>query len=137
MKRETEERIFSKDFRESVGIGIYDLKSGSPAGEEYTYPVEGRTSAVEAEICLLEKIRDAGYEVYKPVPFNLLVVTPSGPVIIILVLDSESERMVWEALNFRDKYTPVVIRDRKMKEPGGLASVTLDEAFDSFNFLNR
>ncbi len=135
MNKKTEEMLFSSHILSTPrSLKLFDLKNGSPGEGVYSYPTEGGTADIMAERCLCDTLLERGYEVYKPLPFNLLVNTPGKSTIIVMVLDSESERRVWEAMSFSDRYSILIIRDRREKEPGGLVSLSLDEALDSFNF---
>ncbi len=138
MNKKTEEKLFNSPvFKTPRTIGNWDLRACCPGEGEYSYPTVCVPAWVRAERYLCDTLIEKGYEVYKPFPFSLLVRTPGKDTIIVFVLDSESERKVWEAMSFSDRYSVLIIRDRKEKEPGGLVSLTLDEALDSFNFSGR
>jgi hypothetical protein len=130
-------------------VPFYDLIGKRITGKTLYYPLpynavheKGSVSAsLKAERYLFGKLNEAGYTIWKPVyegeEFTLLVENGGKMYLIVFVLDSESERKVWRALELRSSYSVVVVRDRRVKEPEGVIGVTLDEAFDSFNFLSR
>ncbi len=154
MNDRTREILFSKEVPfdllvHSREVPLYDVERNATTGESVHYPLPYNatkkpwtlTASVKAERYLFEKLVEAGYAVWKPVydgeEFNLLTENGGKRYIIVFVLDSESEKKLWRALELRDRYTIVVVRENAQKEAKGAIGVSVDEVFDSFNFLTR
>ena len=154
MNDRTRELLFSKEVPDDLlvhlrEVPLYDVKKNATTGESVHYPLP--YNAVEkpwtlraeekAERYLYEKLVEAGYTVWKPVydgeELNLLTENGGKRYLIVFVLDSESERRLWRALELRDRYTIVAVRENVQKEVKGAVGVSIDEVFDSFNFLTR
>ena len=72
---------------------------------------------------------------YRGERFSLLAEKGGKRFLILIALDSESEKKVWIAKDNSDSYTVVIIRDKVIDEKGAY-SISLDMALSSFNFLS-
>ena len=88
---------------------------------------------------LYQRLRDEGYVIwipeYRGERFSLLAEKGGKRFLILIALDSESEKKVWIAKDNSDSYTVVIIRDKAIDEKG-VHSISLDMALSSFNFLS-
>lgn len=154
MNDRTKEILFSKEIPDDLlvhhrEVPLYDTVANATTGESETYPLPYNAAkkmwttppSVKAERYLYERLVEAGYAVWKPVydglVFNLLTENEGRRYLIVFVLDSESERKLWRALELSDRYRVVVVREKARKEVKGAVGVGIDEVFDSFNFLTR
>lgn len=154
MNEKTKEILFSKEIPDDLlvhhrEVPLYDVEANATTGESIIYPLPynavkkmwATPTPVKAERYLYERLVEAGYAVWKPVydgtPFNLLTENEGRRYLIVFVFDSESERNLWRALELSDRYRVVVVREKAQKEVKGAVSVSIDEVFDSFNFLTR
>ncbi len=154
MNDRTREILFSKEVPDDLlvhsrEVPLYDVERNATTGESVHYPLPYNAvkrpwsvrASVKAERYLYEKLVEAGYAVWKPVydgeELNLLTENGGRRYLIVFVLDSESERLLWRALELRDRYRVVAVREKAQKEVKGAVGVSIDEVFDSFNFLTR
>lgn len=133
----------------SVTINYFDLLEKKPVEKTVTYPLiynavrKGETvpPREKAVRYLMEHLHEDGYTLYKPFQGNIecdLLAGKDGEYLLfIFVLDSESERKLWPVDRIEGEYRIFVIRDRGTEERKGVTALTLDEAFDSFNFSSR
>ncbi len=154
MNSNTESIIFRSEvpddlFSSGREVPCYDIAQKRTTGKTVNYPIPynavhekySAMAGLRAERYLFERLNKAGYTIWKPVydgeEFTLLTESGGKMYLIIFVLESEDERKIWKALELRDSYSIVVVRDRREEEVSPLISVSLDEVFDSFNFLTR
>ncbi len=133
----------------AITINYFDLLEKKPVEKTVTYPLiynavrKGETvpPREKAVRYLMEHLHEDGYTLYKPFQGNIecdLLAGKDGEYLLfIFVLDSESERKLWPVESIGEKYRVFVIRDRGEEERKGVTALTLDEAFDSFNFSSR
>lgn len=135
MNDNTRSILFGEWKEEKVSLPLFDLDRKSVTNGSY----ETGSTTVEdrVEEYLINKYSKEGYLVYKPSSGRLLFEKDGIYSLIYFIFDSESEREVWSAVSYSGNYSVFILRDRKEKEKKGLKSLTLDEAFDSFNFSSR
>ncbi len=154
MNEKTREILFSKEIPDDLlvhhrEVPVYDVAANATRGGSVSYPLPYNAvkkmwvtpPSVKAERYLYERLVEAGYAVWKPfydgMLFNLLTENEGRRYLIVFVLDSESERKLWRALELSESYRVVVVREKAGKEAKGAVGVGIDEVFDSFNFLTR
>ena len=134
-------------FSSSHSVPVYDIEKKATTGEEVTLilpynAVEKKWSTLPERKALLHlygRLHDEGYVLwipeYRGEKLSLLAVKGGKRYLILIVLDSESEKKVWIAKENTDAYTVVVIREKVIDEKGA-HSISLDMALSSFNFLS-
>ena len=134
-------------FSTSHSIPVYDIEKKATTGEEVTFilpynAVEKKWSTLPERKALLHlygRLHDEGYVLwipeYRGEKLSLLAEKGGKRYLILIVLDSESEKKVWIAKENTDAYTVVVIREKVIDEKGA-HSISLDMALSSFNFLS-
>ena len=128
-------------------VPVYDIEKKATTGEEVTLvlpynAVEKKWSTLPERKALLHlygRLHDEGYVLwipeYRGEKLSLLAEKGGKRYLILIVLDSESEKKVWIAKENTDAYTVVVIREKVIDEKGA-HSISLDMALSSFNFLS-
>ena len=134
-------------FSSSHSVPVYDIEKKATTGEEVTLilpynAVEKKWSTLPERKALLHlygRLHDEGYVLwipeYRGEKLSLLAEKGGKRYLILIVLDSESEKKVWIAKENTDAYTVVVIREKVIDEKGA-HSISLDMALSSFNFLS-
>ena len=134
-------------FSSSHSVPVYDIEKKATTGEEVTLvlpynAVEKKWSTLPERKALLHlygRLHDEGYVLwipeYRGEKLSLLAEKGGKRYLILIVLDSESEKKVWIAKENTDAYTVVVIREKVIDEKGAY-SISLDMALSSFNFLS-
>ena len=134
-------------FSTSHSIPVYDIEKKATTGEEVTFilpynAVDKKWSTNPEKKVLLhlyQRLRDEGYVIwipeYRGERFSLLAEKGGKRFLILIALDSESEKKVWIAKDNSDSYTVVIIKDKAIDEKG-VHSISLDMALSSFNFLS-
>lgn len=154
MNEKTKEILFSKEIPDDLlvhhrEVPLYDVEANATTGGSVSYPLPYNAvkkmwttpASVKAERYLFERLVEAGYAVWKPVydgiDLNLLTENEGRRYLIVFVLDSESERKLWRALELSERFRVVAVREKAHKEVKGAVGAGIDEVFDSFNFLTR
>ncbi len=134
-------------FSSSHSVPVYDIEKKATTGEEVTLvlpynAVEKKWSTLPERKALLHlygRLHDEGYVLwipeYRGEKLSLLAEKGGKRYLILIVLDSESEKKVWIAKENTEAYTVVVIREKVIDEKGAY-SISLDMALSSFNFLS-
>ena len=137
-----------RDLFSSAGtIPVYDIEKKASTGEEVSFilpynAVDKKWSTKPEKKVLLhlyQRLRDEGYVIwipeYRGEKLSLLAEKGGKRFLILLALDSESEKKVWIAKENSNSYTVVIIREKAIDEKGA-HSISLDMALSSFNFLS-
>lgn len=136
MNDRTREILFGENREENaLSIPLFDLDMKSV--ETGTYESRFNTLEDRIEAYLISKYSKEGYEIYKPSSGRLLLKKDGVYNLIYFILDSESEREEWNARKYMKDYSVFILRDRYVKERKGITSLSLDDAFGSFNFSTR
>lgn len=134
-------------FSSPQSVPVYDIEKKSTTGEEVSLilpynAVEKKWSTLPERKALLHlygRLHDEGYVLwipeYRGEKLSLLAEKGGKRYLILIVLDSESEKKVWIAKENTEAYTVVVIREKVIDEKGA-HSISLDMALSSFNFLS-
>lgn len=132
-----------------LSVNYYDLFAGKSLDKTITYPTvynavekgEVISPREKALRYFIERLHEENFTLYKPAAGNIeedILVEKDGVLhLFVFVLDSESERKLWPLDKLGEGYRIYIIRDRVSEERKGFIPLTLDEAFDSFNFFNR
>ena len=127
----------------SFSIPVYDIGKNEDMGETVSPGDEkwNLTAEKKAERYVLIRLLNEGYNLSVAVDgtenVGYIVQKDGKKALLVFVLDSESEKRVWLSQKVKESYAVFTIRDRIVKESTGVETVTLDEAFSSFNFLAR
>ena len=117
-------------FSSSHSVPVYDIEKKATTGEEVTLilpynAVEKKWSTLPERKALLHlygRLHDEGYVLwipeYRGEKLSLLAEKGGKRYLILIVLDSESEKKVWIAKENTDAYTVVVIREKVIDEKG-------------------
>ena len=128
-------------------VPVYDIEKKASTGEEVSFilpynAVDKRWSTIPEKKILLhlyQRLSDEGYVIwipeYRGERLSLLAEKGGKRFLIVIVLDSESERKAWIAKENSDSYTVVIIREKVIEEKDA-HSMSLDMALSSFNFLS-
>lgn len=135
MNENTRSILFGEWNEEKFSLPLFDLDRKSVT--DGSYETGSTTVEDRVEEYLIDKYSKEGYLVYKPSSGRLLFEKDGIYSLIYFIFDSESEREEWSAGAYSGDYSVFILRDRKEKEKKGLKSLTLDEAFGSFNFSSR
>lgn len=134
--------LLNEDCFSELTLRYFDLMENKSLDRTMSLSSGGMLSTREKAVrYLIEKLKEENYVLYKPFSSNIeedILAEKDGVFyLFVFVLDSESERKLWPLDRIKDDYKIYIVRDRALSEKKGLNALTLDEAFDSFNFLNR